>query len=45
MVCSYSLSVLGSVVNSVIDFRDEFLRFLQCRKSVGSSEVLGAKDE
>lgn len=42
MVCSYSLSVLGSVVNSVIDFRDELLRFLQ---SVGSSEVLGAKDE
>lgn len=45
MVCSYGLSVLVSMVNSVIDFRAELLRFLQCRKSVGYSEVLRAKDE
>lgn len=45
MGCSYSLSILGSMVNSVIDFRAELLRFLQCRTSVGSSELLGAKDE
>lgn len=40
-----SLSVSGFMVNSVIDFRAELLRFLQGRKSVGYSELLGARDE
>jgi hypothetical protein len=41
----YSFSVSGVMVNSAIDFRAEFLRLLQARESVGSSELLGARDE